>query len=134
MILIKNYVASSKIHGVGLFVAEPVKKGDLVWVYDERVDHKFDEKAYQSLPDAFKEYMKTYGYIEKADGCYYMAADNGKFINHSDSPNVYYSQCGMKGYAATDMSVGDEIVIDYSEFDAEWNDIKDSYEVKKACS
>lgn len=127
MMLVKNYVAASNIHGLGLFAAEPIKKDSLIWLIDERVDRVYSKEEFEALPEMLKTYFRTYGYIEKVDNRYYLEVDNGKYSNHSETPNTYFSKCGLKWYALRDIAEGEEITCNYGDFDAEWEDQKSGY-------
>src|SRR5258708_3685748 len=38
MMLVRTYLSNSSIEGIGVFAADPIRKGDLIW----RLDPKFD--------------------------------------------------------------------------------------------
>jgi hypothetical protein len=44
MLLVKTYLSASPIHGIGLFAAEPIAKGTVIWCFDERVDRRFTKR------------------------------------------------------------------------------------------
>ncbi len=118
MMTVKSYVDRSKIHGFGLFAAEAIKKGDLIWRFDPRIDKVLSEKDFLSLPKLNQDFVMHYCY--KTEGKYVICGDDGRYVNHSDNPNTE----GMEsedGYGITiasrDIEKGQEITGNYEEFD-----------------
>ncbi len=125
MILIKIKLDRSEIHGLGCFAREFVKKGQLVWRFDENFDVAFKKEYVDKLPEATKENFLNYIYISKTTGDYILCSDDSRFFNHDDNPNV---SCvipeGAKNnelvcFATRDINEGEELTNDYRDFDAE---------------
>ncbi len=120
MFLIRTEIRPSKIHGLGCFSLEDVKKGQRLWVFDSRIDTRFEVSEISSLPSAAVAFVKTYGYQEFVEGkrVVTLCGDNAKYINHSDDPNVITSQ-QEKDFeiAARDIGVGEELTSNYRVFD-----------------
>lgn len=120
MFLIKTEVRPSKIHGLGCFSLENIKKGQKIWVFDPRIDTRFEVDEISLLPAAATEFVKTYGYQEFFDGkkVVTLCGDNAKYINHSNMPNVITSKQEKEfEIAATDINIGDELTSNYRIFD-----------------
>ncbi|MFP4097367.1 MAG: SET domain-containing protein [Alphaproteobacteria bacterium] len=122
MMLVPNYISQSPIHGIGIFAKEFIAKNTLLYAFDERVDRNYTFEEYNALPEVMKDYCKTYGYFCPVAGCYQLEVDNGRFTNHSFTPNTYFSPCLRYMYAKYDIMKNEEITSDYREFDAKWPD------------
>jgi SET domain-containing protein len=124
MLLIKTYVGPSKIEGMGLFAAEPVKKGTVTWRFMEGYDRLFTQAEVDALPVVPQGELRRYVYFNEAAGKYVFCLDNARFMNHSDTPNTE----GVNppgdpfGYdvALRDIAAGEELTCDYRDFDAEF--------------
>ena len=120
MFLIRTEIRPSKIHGLGCFSLENVKKGQRIWVFDTRIDTRFEVDGIISLPPAAIEFVKTYGYHEFVEGkrVVTLCGDNEKYMNHSDDPNVITSQQEKEfEIAARDISIDEELTTNYRIFD-----------------
>jgi len=115
MFIVSNYVKSSPIHGIGVFAGEDIPIGSLVWEYVTGFDQ---EIGIDNLPTVIQQYIKDYGNVVKP-GSYLICGDNARFMNHSDSPNI--SGANDKNYALRDIMKGEEITVDYRDFDTEFN-------------
>lgn len=103
-----------------MFQSSKYKKGRKIWVFDPRIDTRFDVGEIDSLPDVAIEFVKTYGYQEFVDGkkVITLCGDNAKYINHSSTPNVITSSEDKEfEIAAMDIKVGDELTSNYRVFD-----------------
>jgi SET domain-containing protein len=116
MMLIRTYVAASAIEGVGMFAAEPIKKGASIWRLDPDFDRLIPMDKYEAAPAPLKELLDRYAYPSPdRSGFMVYEVDNGRFMNHSATPNTDFSQYG--GATATqDIAAGEEITCDYGEF------------------
>jgi len=119
MLLVRTEVKPSPIHGLGVFALEPIKKGQLIWEYDERIDERIREDELDTLPEAIQEFLSIYGYIEVLDGVRVvtLCGDNSRHMNHDDNPNCL--GVGPVNVAAWDIGVGEELTCDYYSFDPE---------------
>lgn len=111
MLHVPTFLARSGIHGVGLFAAEPIAKGTLVWSFDEAVDFRLSIDDVVPLPAAARERLRIYVYFEKP-GVMVLCGDNARFMNHSPESN-----CDEDGpyrtVASKDIAAGAEITCDY---------------------
>lgn len=117
MMLIPTFLAISDIHGVGLFSRGPVVKGTKVWEHLPGLEVVIDPALMPSYPETVQLYLKRYCYphpLEK--GMWVLDGDNGRFYNHSETPNCEFKQ-PMVGYALRDIAEGEELTCNYSDFD-----------------
>ncbi len=122
MFTVRTCLHESPIHGIGVFAEEPIRKGQVVWQFDPRIDLAISEQEVQSFPPAMQIYFKTYTYLERRNGSQMMilCADHAKHVNHSDHPNLLDTPDGMQEYAARDIETGEELTCNYfvSDLDA----------------
>ena len=121
--------ASNPAMGLGLFAKEFIPNQSIVWQYIEGIDIRFPIEKLNELNEAQKEYFQVYGWIEQRQNdekpYYYCNADNSSFINHSKNSNI--SNRGDYSIAIRDIQAGEEIFIDYSEFDAKFNEYEKTF-------
>ena len=116
MLLISTYVAASNIEGVGVFASGPIRKGSLIWRLDTDFDRLIPAERYPSLPPYLKELLDRYSYPSPdRPGFLVYEVDNGRFMNHSDTPNTNFSVFGG-GTASRDIAAGEELTCNYHEF------------------
>lgn len=115
MLLVRTLLDKSPIHGFGVFVKEPVKKGTPVWKFHEKLDIRFTPEEFEALPDNVKEEIEWHMYEPDEGGPYYYEATMGKYMNHSREPNVDFSEVGI-GIATRDIAAGEELTCDYRHF------------------
>lgn len=116
MLLVNTYVAASEIEGVGVFAAAPIPKGALIWRLDPDFDRLIPADAYDSMSETMKELIDRYAYPSPdKPGLLVYEVDNGRFMNHSDTPNTDFSEYGG-GTAIRDIAAGEELTCNYHEF------------------
>ena len=113
-------VKSSPIHGKGVFVAKPIKKGEAIIEYKgERISWKLAEKRHPHDP---KDPNHTF-YFSLEDGRVIDAKYGGnaaRWINHSCKPSCETREDTFDGeprvfiYAKRALKVGEELFYDYS--------------------
>jgi SET domain-containing protein len=57
MLLIPTYVAPSRIEGVGVFAAEDVTAGTLIWRLEPRLDRLFSKEDIETLPEVHRAFV-----------------------------------------------------------------------------
>jgi SET domain-containing protein len=71
--------------------------------------------------------LHTYIWLSKKSGLYCFASDNGKYFNHSKTPNVlsayYENEEEVVTKAIKDIQKGEEITDDYSSFEKDFKGI-----------
>lgn len=135
MNLVKTYLEKSPIEGIGLFAAEFIPKGTLIWKLTEPFDLVLDKNVFDAFlfgshakfSDVFRNNLLRY-YYEKDGKCVF-CGDGARFANHSLNSNT--QSFFDKQFAKTDIRKGDEITCNYSEINTEFNpsefDILKSY-------
>ena len=111
MFLINTYLDKSKIQGVGVFSKENVKKGDKIKEVRPEFELRFNSTNLPKMPLALANFIQTHAY-EEDENEFCLGIDNEKYLNHSDNPTV-----DEEGYALKNIAIGDEITIDYNNFD-----------------
>jgi SET domain-containing protein len=113
---IRTYIAASQIEGVGVFAAEPIRKGTVIWRSDPEFDLAIPFAKYDGYPEHLKELIRRYAYPSSdRPGLLIYEIDNGRFMNHSDRPNTCFRELGY-GTAVVDIGAGEELTCDYGEF------------------
>ncbi len=117
MLLINTFVGKSPIEGVGVFTAEPIKEGTLIWRLDPNFDRLVHRTFLESAPEHFREFFTRYAYpLDSNPDTLILEVDNGRFMNHQDAPNTQYREI-VRGFAIRDIDAGEELTCNYSEFD-----------------
>ena len=116
MMMVRCYLGPSEIEGLGVFTTQPIKKGGLVWLYDERFDVSYYRDDIERAPKHFREFLEryTYEHPENPD-CVVLDCDEGRFMNHADVPNVDLSN-PHRGIATGNIAAGEELTCDYGQF------------------
>ncbi len=121
MLLVKTTIGPSKIHGIGLFADEFIPKGTSIWKFTPGFDLKFTKEQIDSFSSPLKEYLDMYCWISKKSKLYCFSSDNGKYFNHSKTPNVlsayYDDEEEVVTKAIRDIEIGEEILDDYNSFE-----------------
>lgn len=114
MMRFKTYLAPSPIHGIGVFAAEPIPSGSIVFEEDDLFTLQIPAERVPTLPPMQQEFIRMYAYLEGAT--YKLSVDNDRFTNHSDEPNTETPFGVPYLYALRDIQVGEEITARYSDF------------------
>ncbi len=129
MLHIQTYLKSSTIHGIGLFAAEDIKEGQLVWRMSP-IDVKISNYILGELPILHQESIAKYGFINPDNpNVTILCSDDAKFLNFGGPPNLKLGEPFEGEYdllAAHDIKRGEEITVG-PETDAD-------YARKLACS
>jgi uncharacterized protein len=114
MMMVDTEVRASAIHGLGTFLLEPVRKGQLIWRFDSRIDRIYSEDEIHTLPPHLQRFMRTYSTWHDGLKVWVLCGDNGRHFNHSDSPNTHSNAIAFgDDVAAEDMPAGTELTTDY---------------------
>lgn len=120
MLLVRVELRKSEIAGLGCFALEPIKKGQLLWVFDPRIDTHIQVAELSELPAAIQDFVRIYGFKEIVDGAlvYTMCGDHSKFMNHADAPNTITDPGNrLVEIACRDIAPGEELTCNYFSFD-----------------
>ena len=113
MLYIDTYLDKSEIHGVGVFSKENVNKGEQIKEERPEFEIEFNKDKLPSMPLALAKLIDTHAYERKiGSGILVLGIDNEKYLNHSNDPSV-----NDEGIALKNIKIGDEITIDYKDFD-----------------
>lgn len=146
MMIIKTFLDRDEFGGRGVFAAEPVRKGQIVWRYSEATTRIITIDEYKKIlatggkiADTLKKYC--YPCLMQFNGLHQRVLmhdlDNGSYMNHCDIPNTgmitdpshpNYADRDNLNVALRDIEAGEEITYDYFEFvegDLEaWSDVE----------
>jgi hypothetical protein len=115
MLMVETELRQSEIHGTGVFLLEPVRKGDLIWRFDSRIDRVYSEDELASLPERMQSFLRTYSTWHEATQLWILCGDNGRHFNHSDTPNTLSLGAGFgDDVAAEDLPAGIELTTNYA--------------------
>lgn len=121
MLKVKTIVKESNIQGLGLFAAEEIPKGTVIWEYNQMFDITFTKEQYDNMSDFEKNLLKTYSYFNKKKNAYIYSIDDSRFTNHSAlNPNEDIVDFGGEETSAVanrDIHIGEEILVNYRLFD-----------------
>lgn len=117
MMLVKCYAAPSDIHGLGVFAAQHIARGEVVWQLRAGFDLVISAEEVSTWPEHIQHFAAVYGYPHlEIPGHVVIDMDEGRFMNHTLSPNTDFTQFD-RGIAIADIAPGEEITCNYFEFD-----------------
>lgn len=100
VLLVKTYISLSPVHGLGVFAAEPIKKGQEVSRFVPGFDSICLPAQYAELPPLAQRFLRCYGFplellagqlgrpADELKGGWALEVDNLRFCNHSATPNL----------------------------------------------
>ena len=109
----------SEINGIGLFAAEFIPKGTLIWKFVPGFDFVLKKKDFNELSEIGKSFILRYGYYDENEDGYVVCVDDARFFNHSITSNslsMYSDEGLLMTKTITDIKEGEEITDDYSTF------------------
>ncbi len=111
MLYVKAEVKNSNIHGKGLFLLEPVKKGQIMILLAHNSKLMTEEKYQEEQRKNNKIItMSALRYVGKYF-LYDEEIESEDYINHSSNPTMLY-HCGIC-FAKHDLKINDELTVDY---------------------
>lgn len=115
MFTVRTSIRPSTIHGIGCFAEEKIEKGQIVWKFDQRFDLQFSEQEVPSLPESMQDFLHQYSDVKNMDGqvTFILSADHSRYMNHSDSPNLYDTPDGLQQIALRDIDPNEELTCNY---------------------
>ena len=120
MLHVRTFLAPSSIHGLGLFAAEPIEKGRLVFRFDTAFGFACSEAQFLTLPSDARRFLLKYGW--RRDGSWFCDIDDSRFTNHSATPNLLVTpENVITAHAARDIRAEEELTEDYSTFDPDFH-------------
>jgi hypothetical protein len=121
MLIIPTTLRPSRIHGLGVFAAEGIHRGQIISRFYPPLDVQFTREFYEALPPAERLFVDVYAYRSPFTGLYILPGDHDRFMNHSQHPNVGMNPDGsLTTIALRPIRPGAELTCDYRTFDADW--------------
>ncbi len=132
MLTVKASAKPSKIEGIGLFADEKIPKGTITWKFNPRFDILFDPEEVKQMPPEHRDLIDRYAYLSTTTGKYVYSIDDSRFTNHSSVKNnldvvPFPGEQETCGVANRDIEIGEEILVNYRDFDAHDEDGKEEY-------
>jgi SET domain-containing protein len=122
VLTVKTTIGPSAIHGIGLFAAEPIARGAMVWRFSHGFDQVFLHSVVERYGGNIQLAVERYAYVQ--GDVFILCADDARFFNHSDEPNC---SAGEESKALRDIQIGEELTEDYKLFAVEhWTAIQES--------
>lgn len=116
MLIVSTYIAPSAIEGVGVFAAEPIRKGAPISRFEPDFDRLIPMEAYEAAPPYLKRLLDRYSFPHPDNPSLLVyEVDNARFMNHSDEPNTDFSNFAC-GVAVRDIAAGEELTCNYKDF------------------
>jgi SET domain-containing protein len=113
--MVETELRPSPIHGIGVFLAEPVKAGQVIWRFDSRIDRIYSEAEVATLPARMQNFIRTYSTWHEGLRLWILCGDNGRHFNHSNMPNTISEGIGFgDDVAMHDLPAGAELTSDYA--------------------
>jgi SET domain-containing protein len=116
MLLIKTKLGLSKIHGIGLFADNFIKKGTVIWKFNPLIDIYIPSETLRNLSRNSREQISNYIYMDKFHKKNLLCGDDARFFNHSFTPNCDDSLDGLT-IAKKNIKSGEELTVNYYDFD-----------------
>jgi len=114
MMMVETELRASSIHGIGVFLLEPVPAGQLIWRFDSRIDRVFSDEEIAEMPERLQRYLRTYSTLHRDLQLWVLCGDNGRHFNHSETPNTQSLGIAFgDDVAAYDLDAGAELTSDY---------------------
>lgn len=122
--IVKTRLCRSPIEGLGVFAAEDIPEGAVVWSFNPLIDRIVGIGETAALSPAERGFLDHYAYLDTRLGRYVLCGDNARFCNHSEDANTRgaYPDDGPEGgvdIAVRAIAAGEEITCDYRAFDAD---------------
>ncbi len=115
MFYIKVDIGPSKLHRIGLFAQENVKKDQKIYSVNGNLDLFLTEKEFSKLSENEQHTIKHYGFFDKRKNAWHLSFDDIRFCNHDPDGNMTLS--GTDLIAKRDIKSGEELTEDYAEFE-----------------
>jgi hypothetical protein len=114
MLMVETELRASPIEGIGVFVTQRVRAGELIWRFDSRIDRVFSDEELMEMPEQLQRFLRIYSTLHDGLKLWVLCGDNGRFFNHSDRPNTRSLGIAFgDDVAAEDIEPGTELTSDY---------------------
>jgi len=122
MLTVKTKIGASKIAGIGLFADQHITKGVKVWKFEPILDLLLTKEEIAKLSEPAQEQFNNYAYLDKVRNKYLLCGDDGRFFNHSETPNCDETTEYDSTFAFRDIEAGEELTINYGDFYGNMNE------------
>lgn len=121
MIHINYKLDKSDKHGIGLFTAEDINEGDIIYTASPLLDVNITREQFDTLSDREKKEFQWWGFFDEPSQRWHVDFDVSKFINHSFDANITQSEEHEEAHliANRDIKSGEELTQNYLEFESE---------------
>lgn len=123
MLLVKTQIGPSKIDGIGLFAAQFIPEGTVIWKFVPGFDLELSEDDILQLSESAQEQALKYSYFDEKIKKYVLCSDDARFFNHSRHANTgdgeSQDEHGLT-IAVVDIREGEEMTCDYEAFDGRY--------------
>ena len=121
MIHVAYTLKASGLHGIGLFVNEDIKKGQLIYTASPLLDLNITQEQFDNLEQKEKDEILWWGFFDQPSQMWHVDFDVSKFINHSLDATVTQDRNHDEAYliATRDISTGEELTQNYLEFETQ---------------
>ena len=113
MMLVRNYIDKSPIHGIGVFAGEFIPAGTCIWELTPGCDQVYTDEMLAALEPVQREIILFYGYVEPGMEGVILCCDNARHYNFSTDPNSGSDERAKHGarstYALRDIVEGEEL-------------------------
>jgi SET domain-containing protein len=110
--LIPVIIQPSLIEGLGIFAADHIAAGTILWKYQEPIDRKITGGC--KVSTRWAKHLERYTYKPHGADFIILCGDAGMFWNHSDKPNC--READDTTIAARYIRIGEELTVDYRTF------------------
>lgn len=117
VLLVETYLDKSQIEGIGLFAAEDIRKGTIIWKFRKGFDQVFTRNYINRLPACTRKWLSRYTFMDSTRGGLVLCGDDNRFVNHSTTPNI--DDSGKYSVAKRFIRKGEELTSNYLETDDE---------------
>jgi len=119
MVHVKYKLDRSKIHGIGIFADQDIKKGDLIFTASPILDVNISQEKYDLLNDLEKQEVRHWGFWVEVEKVWHVDFDHIHFINHSFDANTTQDFSHPEAYivASKNIKKGEELTQNYLEFE-----------------
>ncbi len=132
MYLVQTHIDKSDVNGVGVFTDVAILVEQRVWELNRYVDIVLPESEFETLPEIAKwEYNHSAYHSEKLKA-WVLCCDNSKYTNHSlERQNIRFEYSAdsedLVGIAIRDIAIGEELFVNYKEFDQSMKNSDERY-------
>jgi uncharacterized protein len=113
MMLVPCRIGLSPIEGLGVFAVAPVEAGALVWRFDPTFDLLVRVGTLAAAPEPVRAFYARFAYeLPGYAGFLALDGDDGRFMNHSDRPNLDFAEAGV-ARASRRIAADEEFTCDY---------------------